>query len=130
MKKFRITVDGRTYDVIVETLEDEAPANPQPDPAWSQAPVSSAPPPAPPPTFSSPSTSATTAGAVVSPLAGRVVSIDCKVGQHVESGDTLATLEAMKMNAFVAAPSSGTVTSVLVAVGDAVTEDQVLFTLQ
>ena len=68
-------------------------------------------------------------GGVTSPLAGRIVSIDCQVGQKVVSGAQLATVEAMKMNTFVYAERDGTVATIHVAPADVVEEGQVLVTL-
>ncbi|MFV0358788.1 DUF2118 domain-containing protein, partial [Tropicimonas sp.] len=69
------------------------------------------------------------AGAVPSPLAGTVVSVDVSVGQKVAAGDTLLVLEAMKMNTSISAPQEGTVAAVNVTPGATVTEGQVLVTL-
>ena len=69
------------------------------------------------------------AGAVTSPLAGRIVSIDCQVGQKVASGAQLVTVEAMKMNTFVYAEHDGTVAAIHVSPADAVEEGPVLVTL-
>jgi biotin carboxyl carrier protein len=69
------------------------------------------------------------AGAVPSPLAGKVVSVDVKIGQVVAEGVQLLTLEAMKMNTFVYAPKGGTVAAVHVNPGDAVEEGAALLTL-
>jgi len=63
---------------------------------------------------------------VVSPLGGNLVAINVKVGQEVKEGEQVAVLEAMKMNTSINAPSSGKVAEVLVAVGAAVQEGQVL----
>ena len=116
MKKLRVTVDGKAYDVLVEILDE-----PAPEPrhaAWS-APVTSARAEAP----ARADRSATAPpGAVPSPLAGKVVSIEVKPGQHVEANQQLLTLEAMKMNTYVFAPHAGTVEEILVKSGDAVEE--------
>ena len=69
---------------------------------------------------------AVAAGDVPSPLAGKVVSIDVKLGQQVEANAQLLTLEAMKMNTYVFAPAAGTVKEILVHPGDAVEEGRVL----
>lgn len=128
MKKLRITVDGKVFDVVVEALDEQgSPAATQPAaPAFQQtsvaAPPSSAPKPA---AASAPAGS----GAVTSPLAGRVVSIDCQVGQKVATGAQLATVEAMKMNTFVYAEMDGTVATIHVAPADTVEEGQVIVTL-
>ena len=69
------------------------------------------------------------AGDVTSPLAGIVKSVDVAVGATVKAGDLVITLEAMKMYTAINAPADGTVSAILVNVGDAVDEDQVLYTL-
>jgi len=48
-------------------------------------------------------------GHVAAPFAG-VVTLSVTEGQHIEAGDTLATIEAMKMEAAITAPRGGTVT--------------------
>ena len=65
-------------------------------------------------------------GEVPSPLAGRVTAVVVAAGQEVKEGDHLLTLEAMKMNTFVFAPTSGKIVQMKTAVGDAVEENQVL----
>jgi biotin carboxyl carrier protein len=124
MRKLRITVDGKVFDVQVESLDEPASA-----PAAGRPPVQlgSAPASAP---SSAPSAPSAGPGDVVSPLAGRVVSIDCKVGDKVEVGAQLVTIEAMKMNTFVNSQSSGTVSAILVAAGDSVEEGQPLVSIQ
>ena len=46
---------------------------------------------------------------VETPMRGSVVSIDVTVGERIHKGQTLATLEAMKMHHLVEAPASGEV---------------------
>ncbi len=124
IKKIRVTVDGKPYEVTVE-VPDEAPS---PAPA---APAQSTPPPPPAPAPAAPAlapaaTSASGPGGVQSPLAGFVVAVAVSVGQQVKKEDNLVTIEAMKMNTFVLAPSDGKVLAVKAKVGDAVSEGQVL----
>lgn len=124
MKKFRVTVEEKVYDVLVELLDDGAamPVARAPE-AVAVAPVSSAAA-APVPVAVSPPPAATgsAAGDVPSPLAGKVVSIDVQVGQSVAEGAQLAVLEAMKMNTYLFAPRAGRVVAVLVKAGDGVEE--------
>ena len=131
MKRLRISVEGKTYEVEVELL-DEGFSSPAPR---SAAPTSSARVAAP---VAAPAPAATPAPApapagdgngVVSPLAAVVVSADVAVGDTVTEGQTVMTLEAMKMNTIVAATQNGTVTAILVKAGDAVEEGQVLVTI-
>ncbi|MBL9114574.1 MAG: pyruvate carboxylase [Verrucomicrobiaceae bacterium] len=66
---------------------------------------------------------------VGAPMPGMVASVAVSVGQKVKEGDTLLTLEAMKMFAAVAAPSAGTVSEVLTKVGDSVESKDLLVKL-
>ncbi|MDR3229007.1 MAG: acetyl-CoA carboxylase biotin carboxyl carrier protein subunit [Puniceicoccales bacterium] len=130
-KQIRITVEGKTYDVTVEvvgesaTVTNIAAAAPAPVAA---APVAAAPAPAPAPA-AAPRPAAAGAGDVLCPIAGTVVSVDVKVGQKVNTGDKVLTLEAMKMNNIVGATAAGTVTAIHVAVGQSVQEGQPLLSV-
>jgi len=66
---------------------------------------------------------------VVSPLPGAIPSVNVKVGDAVAVGDSVVVLEAMKMQNSIEAETAGTVTSVMVAVGDSVMEGAVLVTI-
>jgi biotin carboxyl carrier protein len=123
MKKLRVTVDGKAYDVLVEVLDEPATHEPR-QTAWS-APLTAVP-------VTLPATTAAakeTPGVVPSPLAGKVVSIEVQPGQHVEANQQLLTLEAMKMNTYVFAPHAGKVEGILVKPGDAVEEGHGLISL-
>lgn len=56
-------------------------------------------------------------GKVTAPLAGVVVELRVKVGDHIESGQALLVIEAMKMQNEVLAAHAGTVTQILIAEG-------------
>lgn len=116
MKKLKVTVDGKVYEVEVEILDqsNEVPAS---------SGLISAPAPAP------SVTSASGGQDVPSPLSAVVVSIQIKTGDSVNEGDQLITLEAMKMNTYVTAPATGTVGEILVSAGDTVDEGQALLKL-
>lgn len=121
MKHLRITVAGKSYEVTVEKLDSAG--SDSPVPAVKPAPAAhvAAPKAAPKP--------AKAAGDVGSPLAGVVKSLDVAIGTQVKAGDLVLTLEAMKMFTAMNAPTDGTVTAFHVGVGDAVDEDQPLYTL-
>jgi biotin carboxyl carrier protein len=124
IRKLRVTVDGRAYDVTVETADE---------PTVAAVPVTSpglAPPVALAAMASAPTPVAAGENDVPSPLAGHVTAVHVQTSQTVKEGDCLLTLEAMKMNTFVAAPRDGTVKAVKVALGDAVEEGQSLVTLE
>lgn len=120
MKKLRITVDGKAYDVVVESLDDPAGEAPAPARSRTRSEVTA-------PAVSASKAQATAGpGAIISPLAGRIVSVDCAPGQQVEAGATLVTLEAMKMNTLIHANAGGKVSEIFVKPGDAVEEGQTL----
>ncbi len=63
---------------------------------------------------------------ITSPLPATVLSISPKVDDIVSEGDTLIVLDSMKMEHPIRSPLSGTICSVEVAVGEAVSAKQVL----
>jgi pyruvate carboxylase len=66
---------------------------------------------------------------VGAPMPGMVASIAVSVGQKVKEGETLLTLEAMKMFAAVGAPIAGTVTEILAKVGESMESKDLLIRL-
>lgn len=69
------------------------------------------------------------ARAVVSPLPGVVVDVKVAAGDVVKAGQTVAVLEAMKMENDILAECDGVVASVSVKDGDSVLEGAVLLTI-
>jgi biotin carboxyl carrier protein len=67
--------------------------------------------------------------AVVSPLPGVVVEVKVAAGDVVKAGQTVAVLEAMKMENDILAECDGVVASVDVKDGDSVLEGAVLLTI-
>jgi biotin carboxyl carrier protein len=130
MKRLRITIGEKVYDVAVETLDaagnpeiaSAAPVSVAPVSAASVSPVSASSAPA---SVAAPKAAAGP-GVVTSPLGGNVVQIQVKTGQAVQEGDQLVVLEAMKMNTYIYAPESGKIAEVFVEVGQAVQEGQSL----
>ncbi|MCZ6523862.1 MAG: acetyl-CoA carboxylase biotin carboxyl carrier protein subunit [Alphaproteobacteria bacterium] len=61
---------------------------------------------------------------VRSEISGRVSAIETSVGARVKKDDALVILESMKMEIPLVAPVGGTVTKILVEVGDSVAEGQ------
>jgi glutaconyl-CoA decarboxylase len=122
--KYKVTLNGRTYEVEVEAgkamLLDEyeaivpsAPAAPV-----AAAPVAAAPVAAP---AAAPAAAAVVAGeAVTAPMPGNILKVNVTAGQAVKEGDLLAVLEAMKMENEIFAPKAGTIAQVLVNKGSSV----------
>lgn len=59
-------------------------------------------------------------GRLTAPMPGKLVAFAVQVGQQVQAGQTLAVMEAMKMEHTIAAPHAGTVAELLYAAGDQV----------
>ncbi len=130
MKKLRVTIDGKVYEVLVEILDQDTAVAITPAAAPLGALGAVATPAIPDAAAAALKAAAVTgAGVVVSPLAGKIVSIDVKVGQSVEEGTQVATIEAMKMNTYIYAPKAGHVAEVLVNPGDGVEEGAALMRL-
>ena len=119
MKNYTITVNGNVYDVTVE------------EGAGGAAPVARAAAPAPKAPAAPAKKASAGAGSIKieAGAAGKVLRVDASVGQAVKKGDAVITLESMKMEIPMVAPSDGTVASIDVAAGDAVEAGRVLATL-
>jgi len=126
MRKFRITVEGRSYNVVVEDLGAAAEV---PDPARAAPVAAPVAPVAASPAAAPPRPVAAGAGSVVAPLGGVVDTIDVTLGSVVAVGDKVATIEAMKMKNEVRSHVAGKVTQVAVTVNQGVETGQLLLTV-
>ena len=115
--KYKVTLNNRVYEVEVEQgeamlvneYELAAPAVAAP----AAAPVATAAAPA-----AAPAAGALAAGEVItSPMPGNILKINVAQGQHVNEGDVLIVLEAMKMENEISATKSGTVAQINVTKG-------------
>lgn len=114
MEHYRITVEGRIYEVTVEKSDGDESGVPTTPAASPAAPLTNPPPRA-------------AADEDTSPLAGIVQAIHVTVGSTVKTGDTVITLEAMKMLTAINASSNGVIRAIHVKIGDAVDEGQSLY---
>jgi biotin carboxyl carrier protein len=143
MKHLRVTVDGKSYDVVVEELGQAgvpAAAAPAPSFAAPAAPAAAAPvaapaAPAPAPAAAAPAPVATAPAAAgendrTAPLAGIIVEISVAVGDTVTLDQQVAVLEAMKMKTVIGAHKAGKVTKIYVSAGDGVDVDQPLLAIE
>lgn len=122
-----VTVNGKTYQV-----ETEKPAAPAPKPAAPKAAPAAAPAAAPKAAPAAAPAAAPVAAdgvKVKSPLPGSVIKVLVSEGQAVKKGDTLLTLESMKMENAIMAEQDGTVKQIVVAAGQNVMQDDVLVVL-
>ncbi len=70
------------------------------------------------------------AGGLQAPMPGKVLALRVQVGDTVQAGDTLAILEAMKMEHNLTAPHDGVVTDVLAPQGSQIAQGQAVLKLQ
>ncbi|MEH6559264.1 MAG: sodium-extruding oxaloacetate decarboxylase subunit alpha [Oceanicoccus sp.] len=75
---------------------------------------------------STPTTGAEVGEPLLAPLAGNIFKVNVVPGEHVQQGDIIIVLEAMKMETEVRAARSGTVGSVAVKEGDSVAVGDIL----
>jgi 3-methylcrotonyl-CoA carboxylase alpha subunit len=68
-------------------------------------------------------------GRIVAPMPGRIAAVGVTIGDEVGRGQTLVTLEAMKMEHALIAPFAGVVRELRCAVGDQVIEGALLISL-
>ena len=146
MKRYRVTVDGRTYDVEI----DDPRARPvtarvlgevfrvdietegiRPRGVAAVEPVAQ--PSRPAPRDEMPAAPAPPAGAgqqqLTAPIPGTISKISVNVGQAVARGDELLTIEAMKMFNVIRSPWAGTIVSIQIKEGQNVQQAQLLLTM-
>ena len=138
MKEFQFKIDGKEYKTAVNELEGgitEVTVNGKSykvemeHAAPKAASVKSATPAA--PKADAPKATPAAGGKkVVSPLPGSVIKVLVAEGQAVKKGDTLLTLESMKMENTIAAECDGTVKQVAVKAGQTVMQDDLLVVLE
>ena len=126
MKRYSITVNGNTYDVIVEEADASgivsAPVTtPVSTPIAPAAPKAAAPKAAP--------QGAAGANKVTAPMPGTILNVKVSAGQAVKKGDVICVLEAMKMENDIPAPCDGVIASINVQKGANVNANDVIATM-
>ena len=113
-------------DKLLDLETEAAAAAPAPAPAAAPA----APKAAPAPKAEAPKAAAPADGyKVTSPLPGSIIKVMVSEGQDVKKGDTLLTLESMKMENAVMADRDGKVAKIAVTAGQTVMQDDLLVVL-
>lgn len=118
---YKVDILSETGTVTSKPTPRTAPAPSAPVATAPSAPVST-PAPAPEPVVTPASTNAVSGKAIQSPLPGVIIDIKVSVGDSVKAGQTVAILEAMKMENAINAESDGVVTAVKVNKGDSILE--------
>lgn len=99
LRPFFVRVDGELKEVFVESKGNDSPLVPSAPKKSGALPH------------------ATKSGHVVSPMPGTLTKLKVKVGDSVKAGDTLAVVEAMKMENEILATLSGTVKEIYASEG-------------
>lgn len=113
MKKYRVKVNGKTYNVVLESVEEVA----VPVTEEKKEPVKKI------DWLENDSKDTTN---VLAPIQGNVLNVLVKNGQKVKKGDVLLLIEAMKLENEVNSPVDGEVVEVLINKGQEVTNNQIL----
>ena len=122
MSKYRITVEGKTYEMDVELIgANGAVVAPV---AKAAAPVVAAPKAAA-PVAAKPAEVGS--GSVVAPMPGTILKVLKASGDAVKAGEVVLILEAMKMENEITAPVDGTVGSLNLTEGSTVAGGDLLF---
>ena len=114
--KYKVTLNGRTYEIEVEAgkamcLDEYEAIVPAAAPVAAPAPAAA---------------SVAAGEAVSAPMPGTILKVNVQNGQAVKEGDVLCVLEAMKMENEIMAPKAGTVAQVVAAKGASVNTGDVL----
>jgi len=130
MKKLKITLNGKSYEVDVEILKDDDTASmpfmPVAPIAYAAAP--SAAPVAAPKSAAAPSVASAGDNTLTAPMNGVVIEIPVKVGDTVKSGQVVVVLEAMKMKTNISSTRDGKIASINISPNDSVETGQVMLT--
>lgn len=147
MKQYTIKIGGNTFDVKVHSIDDNGMATVvvndvehtveiQKVQKQSEAPATIKTPAAQPRKEASAYVTQSVAPEVniagtpvVSPLPGVIISINVAVGDKVVMGQSVATLEAMKMENAIEAETSGIVTAIHIQKGDSVLQGAKIVTI-
>ncbi|WP_297296081.1 biotin/lipoyl-containing protein [uncultured Brachyspira sp.] len=132
IKQYKITVNGKVYDVSVEEIKSEK-SKPAATVVNTATPAAAPKPAA--TTSAAPAPKAAVAIdenaiSVKATMPGTILSFNVAVGDKVQEGQVVAILEAMKMENEVTAPASGEVKSIHVEKGSSVVEGQVILQIK
>ena len=127
MSKYRITLDGKTYEMEVELIDEgkSVVAPPKNDyksyNGLSKDPTINIVDP------SKQKESKRNAGSVFAPMPGTIIKVEKSEGQTVKAGDLVLILEAMKMENEILAPVDGTIKTMNCAANNTVSSGELLF---
>ncbi len=120
-KEFKVEVDGEVFNVKVSPVWNGEETNSEPlltsiKPSANQK--------------TSKSLKEIPSGAILSGIAGLVLSIEVKPGTRVNEGDLVAIIEAMKMRRRINSPHSGVVKEILAREGEIVSPEDIIMVIE
>ncbi|MCR5383192.1 MAG: biotin/lipoyl-binding protein [Saccharofermentans sp.] len=129
MSKYRISLEGKTYEMDVELIGEGGAVKPVAKAAAASAPAQPAvsAPVAAPAAPAQQANQEVSSGSVVAPMPGTVIKIVKNVGDEVKAGELVLILEAMKMENEISAPVSGKIAAINCTAGGTVNGGDVLF---
>ena len=112
MKVYKVKVNGKVYEVEVEAVDEvkgtiEAPKAKETKTVTSDG-----------------------SNQIIAPIAGKIVDIKVKVGDMIKENQTVAIIEAMKLENEIQSPYNGKVAEIVVSSGDDVRNKDVLIVLE
>lgn len=110
MKIYKVKVNGKVYEVQIESVSEQAGSI-----EVASAPVAQA--------------ASGKEVEIVAPMAGTILDLKVNVGDSVKEGQIVAILEAMKLENEVVATASGVVKQIVVNKGQAVQSQQAIIIL-
>ena len=120
MKIYKIKVNGKTYKVELEAMEEIKSAKGATAPVAKKEEKKAAPAPV----------STGEGREVLAPIQGMLLKYKVKVGDKVKKGDVLLLIEAMKLENEVCAPCDGVVSEIVAQAGNMVTNKQLLLKIK
>lgn len=129
MSKYRIVLDGKTYEMEVDLVQEGDTVRPAAEKKLEvskdekRAAV-------PAPAAEEQEACAPKAGAVIAPMPGVVIRVEKNVGDKVKSGELVLVLEAMKMENEILAPTDGSIVAINCTSGTTVNGGDVLFEIK
>ena len=121
MKIYKVKVNGKTYEVQLESVEEVASTETVVE-QKVETPKKA--------TSKKVANSNVEGLDVLSPIQGNVIDVKVKVGDKVKKGDVLLLIEAMKLENEVNAPCDGEVVEVIAVKGQTVTAKQLLLKIK
>lgn len=120
MKIYKVKINGKTYKVELEAMEEVASEKKTTIVKKEDKPAA----------VKTTPTQSTGGTDVLAPIQGMLLSYKVKVGDKVKKGDVLLLIEAMKLENEVCAPCDGEIAELVASKGSVVTNKQLLLKIK